>query len=65
MSPSATSTSPWSTKATDIFLNCALEAVTRVERGIHFRLSTVDGLAVGIKDLGLLLALHDRMTGRL
>ena len=28
--------SPWSTKATDIFHNCALEAVERVERGIHF-----------------------------
>ena len=55
--------SPWSTKATDIFHNCALEAVARVERGIHFRLSTADGLVVGIKDLGLgLLALHDRMT---
>ena len=55
--------SPWSTKATDIFHNCALKAVARVERGIHFRLSTADGLVVGIKDLGLgLLALHDRMT---
>ena len=55
--------SPWSSKATDIFHNCALEAVARVERGVHFRLSTADGLVVGIKDLGLgLLALHDRMT---
>ena len=55
--------SPWSTKATDIFNNCALEAVARVERGIHFHLSTADGLILGIKDLGLgLLALHDRMT---
>jgi phosphoribosylformylglycinamidine synthase len=55
--------SPWSTKATDIFHNCALEAVARVERGIHFRITTADGLVLGIKDLGLaLLALHDRMT---
>ena len=55
--------SPWSTKATDIFHNCALEDVARVERGIHFRLNTSDGLVLGIKDLGLgLLALHDRMT---
>ena len=31
--------SPWSTKATDIFRNCGLKTVLRVERGIRFRLS--------------------------
>ncbi|MGJ8654642.1 MAG: phosphoribosylformylglycinamidine synthase [Opitutaceae bacterium] len=55
--------SPWSTKATDIFHNCALNDVARVERGIHFRISTAEGLLLGIEELGLaLLALHDRMT---
>ncbi|MGB1127079.1 MAG: phosphoribosylformylglycinamidine synthase [Opitutales bacterium] len=55
--------SPWSSKATDIFHNCALSAVARVERGIHFRLITGEGLVLGIEDLGLAcLALHDRMT---
>ncbi|MEM1221525.1 MAG: phosphoribosylformylglycinamidine synthase [Verrucomicrobiota bacterium] len=55
--------SPWSSKATDIFHNCALSTVARVERGIHFRLTTDAGLVLGIEDLGLaLLALHDRMT---
>jgi phosphoribosylformylglycinamidine synthase len=55
--------SPWSTKATDIFHNCALEAVARVERGIHFIITTQEGLVLGLADLGLaLLALHDRMT---
>ncbi|ADE53176.1 phosphoribosylformylglycinamidine synthase [Coraliomargarita akajimensis] len=55
--------SPWSTKATDIFHNCALSAVARVEHGIHFRLTSKDGVVLGIEDLGLaLLALHDRMT---
>ena len=55
--------SPWSSKATDIFHNCALEAVARVERGIHFIITTKDGLVLGMEDLGLaLLALHDRMT---
>ena len=55
--------SPWSSKATDIFHNCGLSAVARVERGIHFRLTTEAGLVLGIEDLGLaLLALHDRMT---
>ena len=54
--------SPWSSKATDIFHNCSLE-VARVERGIHFILTTQDGLVLGMDDLGLaLLALHDRMT---
>jgi phosphoribosylformylglycinamidine synthase len=55
--------SPWSTKATDIFQNCALEGIARVERGIHFIITTTDGLILGQNDLGLaLLALHDRMT---
>ncbi|MGB0409204.1 MAG: phosphoribosylformylglycinamidine synthase [Opitutales bacterium] len=55
--------SPWSSKATDIFHNCALSAVARVERGIHYRLITGEGLVLGIEDLGLAcLALHDRMT---
>ena len=55
--------SPWSSKATDIFHNCGLEAVARVERGTHFILTTEDDLVLGMEDLGLaLLALHDRMT---
>jgi phosphoribosylformylglycinamidine synthase len=55
--------SPWSSKTTDIFHNCALETIARVERGIHFRLSTKAGLMLRQEDLGLaLLALHDRMT---
>lgn len=55
--------SPWSSKATDIFHNCALHAVARVERGIHFQITTNSGLVLGIEELGFaLLALHDRMT---
>jgi phosphoribosylformylglycinamidine synthase len=55
--------SPWSSKATDIFHNCTLEGIARVERGIHFRLTSKDGIVLGIEDLGLaVLALHDRMT---
>jgi phosphoribosylformylglycinamidine synthase len=55
--------SPWSSKATDIFRNCAIEGIFRVERGIHFRMTTNDGVVLGIEELGLaLLALHDRMT---
>ncbi|PXA05109.1 phosphoribosylformylglycinamidine synthase [Coraliomargarita sinensis] len=55
--------SPWSSKATDIFHNCALSDVLRVERGIHFIITSEAGLVLGIEELGLaLLALHDRMT---
>ena len=55
--------SPWSSKATDIFHNCGLNQVQRVERGIHFQITTSDNLDLGIEALGLAaLALHDRMT---
>ena len=55
--------SPWSSKATDIFHNCALSDVLRVERGIHWTLTTEAGLVLGMNELGLaLLTLHDRMT---
>lgn len=30
--------SPWSSKATDIFHNCGLKDIRRVERGIHYRI---------------------------
>ncbi len=33
--------SPWSTKATDIFHNCDLKSIERVERGIRFKTSKV------------------------
>ncbi len=55
--------SPWSSKATDIFHNCALSTVHRIERGIHFRLTDSDGVVLDIENLGLaLFALHDHMT---
>ena len=47
--------SPWSSKATDIFRNCSLKSIRRVERGIIFHTSpSIKGAA--------LLALHDKMT---
>jgi len=54
--------SPWSSKATDIFRNCGLAEVNRVERGAHLR------VVAGEAELPLeslrpaLSALHDRMT---
>ena len=47
--------SPWSSKATDIFRNCGLASIPRVERGIRFRTSKKLPTAC-------FAALYDRMT---
>src|SRR5512143_3736072 len=39
--------SPWSSKATDIARNCGLAAVTRIERGVAFRVRTLDAGPLG------------------
>ena len=55
--------SPWSSKATDIFHNCGLADVRRVERGIHFRIRDAAGQVVAAEALGKARELlHDRMT---
>jgi len=55
--------SPWSTKATDIFHNCTLTDILRVEKGLHFRLTDATGKELPAADLGpALFTLHDRMT---
>ncbi len=55
--------SPWSSKATDIARNCGLDAVTRIERGVVYRVATLDRepLGDGVR-AALLPLLHDRMT---
>jgi phosphoribosylformylglycinamidine synthase len=47
--------SPWSSKATDIFRNCGLKGIKRVERGIRYRVSP----KLGEKCFA---ALYDKMT---
>jgi phosphoribosylformylglycinamidine synthase len=55
--------SPWSSKATDIFHNCGLDIVLRVERGIVFRLSDSGGMTLSLEDLGQAAEVfYDRMT---
>ena len=51
--------SPWSSKATEIVLNCGLDAVKRVERGTVYRL-----IGAGASDTGGAFSaqIHDRMT---
>ncbi|MDQ7730799.1 phosphoribosylformylglycinamidine synthase [Halomonas sp. SpR8] len=53
--------SPWSSKATDIAHNCDLGQISRIERGIDYRISfTAMPDEEGLKALTALL--HDRMT---
>ena len=55
--------SPWSSKATDIFHNCGLVHVCRVERGVRFRIRNASGQVVMPGTLGKACELlHDRMT---
>ena len=56
--------SPWSTKATDIFRNCGLKTIARVERGIRYKVEKLGG--DGEKPLSasasFLQLIHDKMT---
>jgi phosphoribosylformylglycinamidine synthase len=55
--------SPWSSKATDIAHNCGLTAVNRLERGVAYRVRSVDGPALSEDDRAALVPLvHDRMV---
>ncbi|HEX8013404.1 MAG TPA: phosphoribosylformylglycinamidine synthase [Casimicrobiaceae bacterium] len=55
--------SPWASKATDIAHNCGLTAISRIERGIAYRVATRDGRALAGHERGALLPhIHDRMT---
>jgi phosphoribosylformylglycinamidine synthase len=57
ITPRIGTTSPWSSKATDIAHVCGLGAITRIERGIEWRLT---GLDLDAAAVGAVLA--DRMT---
>ncbi|MCR5414868.1 MAG: phosphoribosylformylglycinamidine synthase [Kiritimatiellae bacterium] len=60
--------SPWSSKATDIFRNCGLKSILRVERGIRYRFTRLTSSGWEDKehpdiDLGPWVgALYDKMT---
>ena len=66
VSPRKGTISPWSTKATDIFRNCGVKGVKRVERAIRFALSgrrAGDNAPYRFEDVKPALpALFDRMT---
>lgn len=55
--------SPWSSKATDIFHNCGLNEILRVERGIFISLFNASGNILSIEQIHPVSdILHDRMT---
>ena len=55
--------SPWASKAGDIFRNCGLNAVERVEHGLWYRFTTDSGTPLSASELHpLARLLHDRMT---
>jgi phosphoribosylformylglycinamidine synthase len=55
--------SPWSSKASDIFHNCGLTSVRRVERGVYFEIHDRAGHMLAPEALGPALNhLYDRMT---
>ncbi len=55
--------SPWSSKATDIARNCGLEGVSRLERGIVYRVSGLPADDAALR-AGVAAELHDRMIER-
>ena len=62
--------SPWSSKATDIFRNCGLKSIKRVERGIRYNVSLAnpwspisqDEFKKSLPRAKWLAALYDKMT---
>ena len=66
VSPRKGTISPWSTKATDIFRNCGVKGVKRVERAVRFSVSSSGGCASFPSNFDelkpALPALFDRMT---
>ena len=54
--------SPWSSKATDIFRNCGLKSILRVERGIRYRVTKAGTDTFVELPPPALATLFDRMT---
>ena len=55
--PRSGTTSPWSSKATEIAQRCGLSGVKRIERGVQYTLLIDEPLSASVNAL-----LHDRMT---
>jgi phosphoribosylformylglycinamidine synthase len=53
--------SPWSSKASDIARNCGLDMISRIERGVLYRVDTEVALS-DEQRASLLAVIHDRMV---
>ena len=63
VTPRKATCSPWSSKATDIFRNCGIQSVERIERGIHYEITYDVGKKLSAEQLGFEAKLiHDPMT---
>ena len=63
VTPRAGTISPWSTKATNIALQCGLDAVQRIERGVAWYLRKAAAVSLSADEQAALLPqIHDRMT---
>jgi phosphoribosylformylglycinamidine synthase len=63
VTPRLGTVSPWSSKATDILVNCGLHAIRRIEHGIAWQLTGHKGKPVSADVVQAALPLlHDRMT---
>ncbi|MBT3293680.1 MAG: phosphoribosylformylglycinamidine synthase [Verrucomicrobia bacterium] len=63
VSPRKGTISPWSSKASDIFHNCGMTDVKRVERGIAYTLLDKENTVIPLAQCAAVLPLlHDRMT---
>ncbi|MAV39143.1 MAG: phosphoribosylformylglycinamidine synthase [Puniceicoccaceae bacterium] len=63
VTPRKATCSPWSSKATDIFHNCSLQTVQRVERGIQYQIRYGNNQSLEAEALGAAAKeLYDPMT---
>ena len=63
VTPRKATCSPWSSKATDIFQNCGIKAIQRVEKGIYYSIHHDENSLLSISELGdEAKLLHDPMT---
>jgi phosphoribosylformylglycinamidine synthase len=60
VTPRLGTVSPWSSKATDIAVNCGLAGVVRIERGVSWQITLKKGRSLDLT--AVLPFLHDRMT---
>lgn len=63
VTPRKATCSPWSSKATDIFQNCGIQGIQRIEKGIYYTIHYAEDTSLLVSELGNeAKLLHDPMT---